>query len=456
MANLESWVHIPPYAAPIVQNSAEDSVTQTEIAVPSSPAAPQTTREKPSTAHSKAGSSSFIAGNFTNAVISAALNAPTPVTPSDPRKTEGRLLSTRDSLSIPITAVNFRRFVSKSGAVFWLQDRVEEIIFWRKGWKVTVSWMAAYSFICYFPQLILLLPHLILLCILYVTYNVRYPSDQAEDAPAKQPWKPTEAREGSSEWFANLQAIQNLMGFYADMYDNVVPFLPHLSHANRSSAPLLTFLVASGLLVLPVLPFLPLRPIFLVIGLAPFILTHPTTQRVIPTILDASRKIYYTTVQRIIDNDRLDDVVWSAPLKDVELWENERWSTATAGQSTSSGDPGWNKSNLKRGERKGWSRRRDGWSEANELGGVLDGDIRSNLTFTLEPGWHFVNTEDWRADMVGSWVPGVGADQDGWVYTNDVWNEPCTKPPEEWKLRGMTRRRRWTRRIYYIAPETPL
>ncbi|KAG8757293.1 hypothetical protein FRC14_002176 [Serendipita sp. 396] len=35
----------------------------------------------------------------------------------------------------------------------------------------------------------------------------------------------------------------------------------------------------------------------------------------------------------------------------------------------------------------------------------------SNLTFTLEPGWHFVNTEDWRSDMTGSWVPDVGADQ---------------------------------------------
>ena len=59
-----------------------------------------------------------------------------------------RLMSTRDPLSVPITTVNFRRFISRIGPVFWLQDRIEEIIAWRKGWKVTVLWMAVYSFLC--------------------------------------------------------------------------------------------------------------------------------------------------------------------------------------------------------------------------------------------------------------------------------------------------------------------
>lgn len=60
----------------------------------------------------------------------------------------GTLISTRDPLSIPITTVNFRRFVSKVGPVFWLQDRIEEILFWKRGWKVTTVWMAAYAFLC--------------------------------------------------------------------------------------------------------------------------------------------------------------------------------------------------------------------------------------------------------------------------------------------------------------------
>lgn len=59
-----------------------------------------------------------------------------------------RLLSGRDPLSIPITTVNFKRFVSKVGPVFWLQDRLEEIVMWRKGSKYTGVWMATYAFLC--------------------------------------------------------------------------------------------------------------------------------------------------------------------------------------------------------------------------------------------------------------------------------------------------------------------
>jgi hypothetical protein len=137
------------------------------------------------------------------------------------------------------------------------------------------------------------------------------------------------------------------------------------------------------LLLLPALPLIPLRPILFFIGIFPFILTHPTTQRILPPILYATRNAYLTKIQRMIDNDRLDDVVWSAPLKEVELWENERWST-----SSGTGEPGWSKANLKRGERRGWSRRRDGWSDVDALGGSLEGDIRS-VIFSLPPNISF-------------------------------------------------------------------
>lgn len=65
-----------------------------------------------------------------------------------PRRTPVQLLSTRDPLSIPIATVNFKRFVAKTGPVFWFQDRVEEILMWRRGWKVTGDWIAAYAFLC--------------------------------------------------------------------------------------------------------------------------------------------------------------------------------------------------------------------------------------------------------------------------------------------------------------------
>ena len=90
----------------------------------------------------------------------------------------------------------------------------------------------------------------------------------------------------------------------------------------------------------------------------------------------------------------------------------------------------------------------------------------SNLTFSLSPGWLFVETEDWRPDLEGIWIAPLETDNseshlslmkqvliwalDGWVYTNDTWSDPRPAPLEEWKLaNGLTRRRRWVRRIYY-------
>lgn len=152
MSTLESWVEIPPYAAPIVDENEESTISQTILSPPSqpdvNPSSAQVTSDAKDSGPAKVPSGSSITGNLTHAVLSAALNVPSSATPSDPRKTASRLLSTRDSLSIPITTVNFRRFVSKTGAVFWLQDRIEEIIFWRKGWKVTTAWIVGYSFIC--------------------------------------------------------------------------------------------------------------------------------------------------------------------------------------------------------------------------------------------------------------------------------------------------------------------
>ena len=94
----------------------------------------------------------------------------------------------------------------------------------------------------------------------------------------------------------------------------------------------------------------------------------------------------------------------------------------------------------------------------------------SSLTFSLETGWAFVETEDWRKDLEASWTDiesdnggYIGIDLwmsgseflyffltylDGWIYTNDTWMDPRSTPAGEWITSGVTRRRRWTRRIY--------
>ena len=86
-------------------------------------------------------------GNLPTLLLTSSLQIPTNAFNENPRNVS-QLLSTRDPLSIPITTVNFRKFIGKLGPIFWLQDRIEEIITWRRGWKVTVMWMIAYSFLC--------------------------------------------------------------------------------------------------------------------------------------------------------------------------------------------------------------------------------------------------------------------------------------------------------------------
>ena len=177
----------------------------------------------------------YLGLNLPQLLLSPALpSAPTP----NPRSGTTSLISSRDPLSIPMTTTNFRRFVARVGPVFWLQDRVEEILMWKKGWKATSVWITLYAAICayrsfipaneklyffffsgvqgYSPRLVLLVPHIIILSIMLATHP---PSNDALDTsgssdPTRKPSSISHqsAGEGTADWQANLQGIQNLMG----------------------------------------------------------------------------------------------------------------------------------------------------------------------------------------------------------------------------------------------------
>jgi hypothetical protein len=141
-------------------------------------------------------------------------------------------------------------------------------------------------------------------------------------------------------------------------------------------------------------------------------------------------------VNRFIDDDKLEDKHWRSEVKQVELYENERWSSKSKDAFVEGSEGGskistasasaWGKNKLKHGERKAWTRGRDGWSGISDNGTE---DVRfvivffwpstnalihlcrsSSLTFSLESGWLFIETEDWRPDLEASWIPAVGAD----------------------------------------------
>ena len=205
------------------------------------------------------------------------------------------------------------------------------------------------------------------------------------------------------------------MSSRADVHDAVLPYVLHLTFATPYTPHIFTVTLLSTLFALPLLSLIPLRPLFLVGGLAPFVLSHPFIQHTVAQVLPTlPLRRWRARLTRLVDDDRLKDHHWQSELREVEIFENERWAPGEG--------IGWNKANLKMGERVAWTRGRDGWSGVTADG---SGDVRlvvvfpgcpvcsrgnsSNLTFLLEPGWSFVETEDWRADIEAKWSE-VGAD----------------------------------------------
>ncbi|EKM51769.1 uncharacterized protein PHACADRAFT_262101 [Phanerochaete carnosa HHB-10118-sp] len=459
MATID-YVEIPASATRL-QSCASQGTSDLRPAVkvvtslPHPESTPRGTPSTPASAQSPTAAATAKSGfSLQQALLSSTFQLPANA-PSAPRATKGtpKLLSTRDPLSIPITTANFRRFVAKVGPVFWLQDRLEEIVMWRRGWKYTAVWMCAYAFLCYYPRLALLLPVVAVLGVLLGSHScLRNGGDVAASSqPAKvPPPPPAQVSDWSMDWLANVQAIQNLMGAFSDAHDQVYPIVPHLNHSSPYTPVIFSLTVATLVVSVPMVALIPLRTTFLVLGLTPFALTHPFTMYTLYPIIFEMTAGHLATLHvrltRLVDNDRLEDKHWRSELREVELWENERWAGVSGTDDGGTGDAGWSKANLRPGERKAWTRGRDGWSGVSDDG---SGDV-SNLTFSLSPGWLFVETEDWRPDLEASWIGCEHADQDGWVYTDDVWMHPSSAPRDVWKQSsGMTRRRRWVRRIYY-------
>lgn len=363
-------------------------------------------------------------------------------------------------------------------------------------------WSRTHSYSGYFPRLILLLPHAIALGVLLAMHPNLRRRDGAEIPSPKETQLPpaTQPGEGSVDWLANLQAIQNLMGAVSDGHDFAIQFVPYLTWSSPYTGLILSAVLVTFLAMIPLVNILPMRTTCLVLGLLPFFITHPFTQHNLLPGLQSTFGVlsnhFRAQAHQFVDDDKLEDRHWRTELREVELYENERWAPGLNGASDegAKAEGTWSKTNLKLGERKPWTRGRDGWSGVSDDGShevrlarssaparpssstmgvdlIVSSLHSSNLTFSLAPGWYFVETEDWRSDLEGSWAGNSGADEcqsfhiqfaayfdaklpatvvGGWVYTNDVWLDPHAHPLDEWKASGgMTRRRRWTRRIYY-------
>ena len=136
------YVQIPSYARRID----DDHVPSKETKIATRPPKSEPTTVSPPSPTTVPQSPTKQPFNISSAILAAGISIPSPS--SRTTRKAPQLLSTREPLSLPTTTTHFRRFAAKSGPIFWFQDRVEEIIMWKKGWKVTTAWMMAYAFIC--------------------------------------------------------------------------------------------------------------------------------------------------------------------------------------------------------------------------------------------------------------------------------------------------------------------
>jgi len=320
---------------------------------------------------------------------------------------------------------------------------------WKRGWKVTTVWMAAYTFLCQslFSRQVR--------CSSGVLWLTAMPSrllPEVDSSGSQHPPRRDSSQNISnpdSRWRPGFQEFRTTPspssgvrgncglasqpashpephGLYvrlcrfsriaaaseyvhsSDVDDAILPFLPHLTYQSPYTPLLLTTSIVTLFLSIPLVYLVPLRFAVLVLGLLPFFFTHPFTRS---TLLPAANtaavspfwKTAFSWFYKVLDDDRLEDKHWRAELRQVEVFENERWSphSREASGSTASvigglggsgfigspplsahdntsagggkhGRSGWGKSNLKSGERKAWTRGRDGWSGIAE-----GGDVRS-------------------------------------------------------------------------------
>ena len=210
----------------------------------------------------------------------------------------------------------------------------------------------------------------------------------------------------------------------SDVDDVILSCLPHLTYQTPYTPLLLTSSIVALFLSIPFVYLIPFRLAVLFTGLLPFFLTHPFTRSsLLPAInsniISPFWKTDFLRLYRALDDDKLEDKHWRAELRQVEVFENERWNPNSREASGSGASPvsglggsgfigqqppgahdnasvgggkpyrtGWGKSNLKSGERKAWTRGRDGWSGIAE-----GGDVRSVFTLFFFAGLLCVVTD---------------------------------------------------------------
>ncbi|KAF9431948.1 hypothetical protein BGZ76_011485 [Entomortierella beljakovae] len=253
------------------------------------------------------------------AIISAAIRMSLPADISELPQND------HPALSIQATTVNFTRFVHKSTGLFWVQDRVEDILTWKDPWNTTFV-LVLYCFVCIYPILLFLLPQSIMAAIMIYFFQQKSARQQKKilriksgpvvlqpiDEDYNNDLKPhsgndedylehnssseseKDERERQSravQYLSNLQHIQNMMGDVSEAHDVIRPLFNHLDWSDESEAIIIVQVTVFAFIAMSLgMWFIPWRWVFMVGGASGFMITSPWGKVVIkeckPLVLD--------------------------------------------------------------------------------------------------------------------------------------------------------------------------
>lgn len=233
---------------------------------------------------------------------------------------------------------NFRRFNSRIGIVFVLQNRLIRLFTWRST-TATLSFLAVHSLVCLKPHLLPLIPLVgLLLSIMIPSFLARHPAPANDPrlepsfqgpptAPASRV-KP--AADMSSDFWRNMRDLQNCMEDFSRIHDMgnefITPYTNFSDEAFSSSLYLVLFAVICVAFLGSKL--MPWRAVALIGGWLLTVAGHPEAQKLILSARNLSQlRQFLETLQLTFRHWVETDVVMDEPSqqRQVEVFELQRF-----------------------------------------------------------------------------------------------------------------------------------
>ncbi|KAF2157225.1 hypothetical protein K461DRAFT_218457 [Myriangium duriaei CBS 260.36] len=243
----------------------------------------------------------------------------------------------RPNFSLPAMSSNFRRFNSRIGIVFVFQNRLIRLFSWTTPTH-TLSFLAAYTFICLQPALIPAVPFaLIFFFVMIPSFLARhppppYPSENTYAYtihPTAPPRRVRPAPEMSKDFFRNMRDLQNSMEDFSRLHDaaiaNITPYTDFSDEKLSSSVFLLIFSLLSVATVTAHL--VPWRLLAVLAGWGATISGHPRAQEMIVEMQSSKTTKQAEAVSKSWLHDWINsDILLDDPpeVREVEVFELQR------------------------------------------------------------------------------------------------------------------------------------